>query len=90
MFVDVTSSEFGKIISLDMEKEEFLTIKFPPQEPKPTFHYRLVGLNGLLSLIHCTPDVGTSYIDIWMLKDPRISMWAKEYNIKFTVHFYIV
>lgn len=68
-----------KIISFDLEKEDFGTV-IPP---KDTFDdgglWSLAELMGMLWLFGSPEDIST--MDIWVLKDSKNYMWAKEYTI---------
>ncbi|XP_016492324.1 putative F-box protein At1g32420 isoform X1 [Nicotiana tabacum] len=67
------------IISFDLEKEDFGTV-IPP---KDTFDdgglWSLAELMGMLWLFGSPEDIST--MDIWVLKDSKNYMWAKEYTI---------
>ncbi|KAK2980486.1 hypothetical protein RJ640_007742, partial [Escallonia rubra] len=73
-----------QMIALDLETEEFHMVRYPE-------HYssKNVGLD-CLSLVElkgclCLVDNSSEYLitDVWMLKDPRNQIWAKEYSIGF-------
>ncbi|KAK3022331.1 hypothetical protein RJ639_047036 [Escallonia herrerae] len=75
------------MISLDLEKEEFSTVRHPD-------HYlsmdslefsldqlSLVELNGCLCFVDNSSE--NLITDVWTLKDPKNQTWVKEYSIGF-------
>ncbi|XP_059635843.1 uncharacterized protein LOC132278028 [Cornus florida] len=77
-----------KVLSLDLEKEEFGLIRHPQYyldldySDFNCFRLSLVELKGLLCLVD---DFFSPVMDVWMLKDHRSHTWVKKYIINFSI-----
>ncbi|KAH0652443.1 hypothetical protein KY290_030883 [Solanum tuberosum] len=73
------NTKIDAIVSFDLGKEEFSTVVLPEGRFDPAGVRFLVELKGLLCLVDSPEDV--SSMDIWVLKDSKNHIWAKEYII---------
>ncbi|WMV36915.1 hypothetical protein MTR67_030300, partial [Solanum verrucosum] len=73
------NTKIGDIISFNLGKEEFSIVVLPEGRSYPAGVCFLVELKGLLYLIDSPEDESSMYI--WVLKDSKNYVCAKEYNI---------
>ncbi|XP_075094929.1 putative F-box/LRR-repeat/kelch-repeat protein At1g11620 [Nicotiana tabacum] len=67
------------IVSFDLGKEEFGTMRLPEGRFHPERALLLMEMKEMLCLVDLSEDNST--MDIWMLKDSKNYMWVKEYRI---------
>ncbi|OIT02421.1 PREDICTED: F-box protein At3g49450-like [Nicotiana attenuata] len=69
-----------RIVSMEIENEEFLTISCPQEDNQKLFENgQLTDLNGKLCLAYYSKEL--SRMCIFLLKDPKNQTWMKEYDI---------
>ncbi|KAH0742891.1 hypothetical protein KY290_030884 [Solanum tuberosum] len=73
------NTKIGDIISFNLGKEEFSIVVLPEGRSYPAGVCFLVELKGLLYLVDSPEDESSMYI--WVLKDSKNYVCAKEYNI---------
>ncbi|KAL3332066.1 hypothetical protein AABB24_032599 [Solanum stoloniferum] len=73
------NTKIDAIVSFDLGKEEFSTVVLPEGRFDPAGVWFLVELKGLLCLVDSPED--ESSMDIWVWKDSKNHIWAKEYII---------
>ena len=78
------SRDYDLILALDLEEENFRTIRLPNPSSYDEENYMfLVELRGFLCLVDnfAIPPM----MNIWMLKDANNITWVKEYSIRFDI-----